>query len=38
MIMEEAKALRLELMEERGLNARENNNAFELGEFSLCER
>ncbi|KAL4819565.1 hypothetical protein BDW67DRAFT_193902 [Aspergillus spinulosporus] len=37
MTIEEAHAFRLELMEERGLSARENNNAFEMGEFHLCE-
>jgi hypothetical protein len=37
MTMEEAKALRLELMEERGHSSQESNNSFEMGEFSLCE-
>ncbi|KAL4807886.1 hypothetical protein BDV18DRAFT_136334 [Aspergillus unguis] len=37
MTMEEAKALRLELMEERGLRSEEHNAAYEMGSFSLCE-
>lgn len=35
--MEEAKAYRVELMAERGLQSQKNNNAFETGEFNLCE-
>ncbi|KAL4909565.1 hypothetical protein BDW74DRAFT_83181 [Aspergillus multicolor] len=37
MTMEEAKALRLELMQERGLKAEEHNQAYQIGSFSLCE-
>lgn len=35
--MDEAKAYRLELMEERSVSADVSNNAFETGSFSLCE-
>jgi hypothetical protein len=35
--MEKAKEYRLELMEERGLKSEENNEKFEIGDFSLCE-
>ncbi|CAG7921996.1 unnamed protein product [Penicillium olsonii] len=37
MTMEEAKEHRLELMKERGLSSKENNENFESGSFSLCE-
>ena len=37
MTMEEAKAYRVELMEERGLKSEENNVAFQMGNFGLCE-
>lgn len=37
MSMEEAKEFREELMAERSVNAPAQNEAFELGEFSLCE-
>lgn len=37
MTMEEAKKLRLELMEERGLRSQFSNKSFEAGHFSLCE-
>ncbi|KAL4884947.1 hypothetical protein BJY04DRAFT_214830 [Aspergillus karnatakaensis] len=37
MTMEEAKAYRLELMEERGLRAEQQNVAYEEGAFGLCE-
>ncbi|OOQ82767.1 hypothetical protein PEBR_37508 [Penicillium brasilianum] len=35
--MEEAKAYRVELMAERGLQSQKNNDAFQTGEFCLCE-
>ncbi|KAJ5728989.1 uncharacterized protein N7483_003497 [Penicillium malachiteum] len=37
MSLEEAKKLRLELMEERSINSQKQNEEFEKGEFSLCE-
>lgn len=37
MTMEEVKAYRVELMEERGLKTEENNAAFQMGNFGLCE-
>lgn len=37
MTMEEAKKLRLELMEERGRDSAAANIEFERGDFSLCE-
>lgn len=37
MKMEEAKALRLELMDERGRRSKYTNEAFETGSFNLCE-
>jgi hypothetical protein len=37
MTMDEAKAYRVELMEERGLKSEENNAAFQMGNFGLCE-
>ncbi|KAJ5633842.1 hypothetical protein N7528_001684 [Penicillium herquei] len=37
MSMEEAKKLRLELMEERSVHSQEQNEEFQRGEFSLCE-
>ncbi|KGO40961.1 Protein of unknown function DUF4246 [Penicillium expansum] len=37
MSMKEAEAYRLELMEERSIEAVENNKRFEHGDFSLCE-
>lgn len=35
--MKEAKEYRLELMKERGLHSKRNNEQFERGDFSLCE-
>jgi hypothetical protein len=35
--MEEAKAYRFELMAERGLQSQKSNDAFQMGEFCLCE-
>jgi hypothetical protein len=35
--LEEAKAYRLELMKERGLNSAKQNKEYEEGHFSLCE-
>lgn len=35
--MDEAKAYRLELMEERSVKSESSNKAFEIGSFSLCE-
>ncbi|KAJ0421278.1 hypothetical protein BJY00DRAFT_300939 [Aspergillus carlsbadensis] len=37
MSMEEAKAYRLELMEERGIKSERANEGFQTGNFSLCE-
>jgi hypothetical protein len=37
MTMEEAKAYRVELMEERGLKSENNNAVFQIGNFCLCE-
>lgn len=37
MTMEEAKAYRVELMEERGLKSEKNNAVFQIGNFCLCE-
>lgn len=37
MTMEEAKAYRVELMEERGLKSEKSNVAYQMGSFSLCE-
>jgi hypothetical protein len=37
MTMEEAKAYRVELMEERGLKSEKSNAAFQVGNFGLCE-
>jgi hypothetical protein len=37
MTMQEAKEHRLELMKERGLTSKTNNENFETGDFSLCE-
>ncbi|KAL3472540.1 hypothetical protein BJX99DRAFT_214159 [Aspergillus californicus] len=37
MTMDEAKAYRLELMDERSANSENGNRAFEVGGFNLCE-
>ncbi|KAJ5787524.1 hypothetical protein N7457_002514 [Penicillium paradoxum] len=37
MSLDEAKAHRLKLMEERSIQSKENNETFEMGDFSLCE-
>ncbi|KAJ5747501.1 uncharacterized protein N7511_009197 [Penicillium nucicola] len=37
MTMDEAKQYRLELMKERSVQTRDQNNSFESGSFSLCE-
>lgn len=37
MTTEEAKAYRVELMEERGLKSENNNAVFQIGDFCLCE-